>query len=111
MTEVGACGLFCFEEIADGDAADAVFEGRDVEIDEQAEGAAFEFKVGQELGVVDGEEFGHGLELDDELVLDDEIESIAAIECYAFVYEGRVALTFESETRLGEFEGQCLFIG
>ena len=44
-----------------GDAADAVFDEVDVEVNEEAEGFLGELQIGGELGVVDGREFDDGL--------------------------------------------------
>jgi hypothetical protein len=60
---------------------------------------------------MDWQEFRHGLEFEDELVFDDEIESVAAIEFHAFVDKGHVALTFEAEAGLGKFVGESFFVG
>ncbi len=63
-----------------GDAADAVFDERDVEVDEESKGFSGQLEVGGELGLVDGREFGDGFEFDDHQIVDEKIQTIAHVD-------------------------------
>src|SRR5687767_11915396 len=66
---------FLFGEVVN-EAPDSVFEKRDVEIDEQAQGAIAHPKVGEDLGGVDGLEHLDHFYFHDDLVFNEEIDAI-----------------------------------
>jgi hypothetical protein len=68
------------EEFSKGEAFDAVFQQRDIEVDEETGAEAGEFQIGQDLGGVDGEELVDGLEFDEDFVFDDQVSAEAAVK-------------------------------
>lgn len=96
---------------SDGEAAEALLEEGDVEVDEESDGQAQEFEVGDELGFVDGEEAVHGFELEDDMAVDDEVETVAAVEGEAFVGEGERNLTLDVKFAQGELMREAVLVG
>jgi hypothetical protein len=68
-----------------------------VEVDEEARGDTAQAQVGDELGFVDREKSLDGLDFEDELVLDHEIEPVRAFEQEALVTDGQTFLPFEPQ--------------
>jgi hypothetical protein len=62
-----------------------VLDERDIEIEEQAQPAARQTKVGEHLEFMDGFQPLHRLQLDDDQILDEQIETKANVEGDALV--------------------------
>src|SRR5215813_11823698 len=80
-----------------GESPEAVLEDGDVEIYEESNRKASEFEVGEHLSLMDGQEPLDSLHFDDEFVLDDDIQAIAAIKPHALVSHGNRPLALELE--------------
>jgi hypothetical protein len=64
---------------------DAVFEHRDVEVDEEADWRLTEPQIGQELGVVNGQELTYGFDFDDKSARKIEIHYQRLFERHPFI--------------------------
>jgi hypothetical protein len=69
-------------------ASDAVSQDGDVEVDQKTDGPASEPQIGQQLRFVDRPERIDRLELENDGPFHDEIETVPAIQPYAFVGDG-----------------------
>src|SRR3970040_907203 len=62
------------------EAPDTLDQGEQVEVDQEPHDTVRELQVGQKLPLVELRQLTRGLELDDDLVLDEQVQSIAAID-------------------------------
>ena len=66
------------------EAVEALLEQWDVEVDQETEGKAGEFEIGDDLRLMHRKKRFNGLELDQYLLGDDQIGTEAAIEAKSF---------------------------
>ncbi|MGB7600223.1 MAG: hypothetical protein WBM24_07960 [Candidatus Sulfotelmatobacter sp.] len=53
----------------------------------------------------------HGLQFDDDLIIDDQIYLVSTIELQAFVRNGEVDLAFKGQSAKVQFMAEALFVG
>jgi hypothetical protein len=82
-----------------------------VEVDEECRRQTTEPQVGQHLGLVHREESLNGLDFDDELTLDDEVEAVTELEANALVVDGEGLLPLKSQAPERQFVSKALLIG
>jgi len=82
-------------QITNDDSADAVPQERHIEIDQQPERSAADFQVSHPLRTVNRKQGTHGLQFDNELTSDEEIDATPTVERYALVQDGHFTLPFE----------------
>jgi len=89
-----------------------VQESIDVEVHQEAGGESKETQVRHYLGRVNRKKFVHGLELDNDTILDQEIDDVALCDPYFLVLEGygnvatiRDSLKFKLEAQAGMIAG------
>jgi hypothetical protein len=70
---------------AQGETAQALAQRRYVEVDDEADGIAAELEIRHDLRDVERLEFDDGLELDYDLVADEHVDPICAIDARAVV--------------------------
>ncbi|HMO25490.1 MAG TPA: hypothetical protein PKB10_04410, partial [Tepidisphaeraceae bacterium] len=75
--------------------SDALFQGRDIEVEDQSDRPAAESEIGQELGVMDRCKFLDGFHLNHDRRFDEQIDPIAAIEGHSLVDDGQRAFSDE----------------
>jgi hypothetical protein len=92
------------------DSLQAVFQDRDLEVDEEADGEAGEFEIGHELGFMDRQKLFYGLQLDDDSLLDEQVDPVAAIEGNRFVLNGKIDLSTKRYASQGELVAHALFV-
>ncbi len=73
--------------------------------------AAGQLEVGQQLGFMDWSDPIDRFELDDDLAIDEQVESIAAVDEDIFVDDGQRRLSLKIQPALGELLHQASFIG
>ena len=86
-------------------------EDGDVEVDEECCVDPRELEVRDHLGFVDGQKALHGLELDEDLVLDDEVHTVSAVEAQAFVVDRKRALSLEAKLAQRQLAAEARFVG
>ena len=82
----------------------------DVEVHQQRGVEVGELEVGDDLSLMDGEEKLDRLDLDDDPLVDDKVEAIAAVEQYALVFQGKRPLVLERDAAEGELAAQARFV-
>lgn len=92
------------------DSAQAVAQERHVEIDEQPDRTACQLHIREDLRCVDRKETFTGLHLDNELFLDDEVESVSADKRDVAVTHWQRALNLELETVFRELVGEARLV-
>src|SRR6478736_1746207 len=80
-------------------ALDAVFEQRDIEVDQQAQRLLVELQVSQKLRFMHWQDFLNGFEFHNQLISNDEIQTVAAVEFYSFVIEWQINLLLKWNAR------------
>src|SRR4051794_40645918 len=95
--------------VLQSDSANSVFEGFDVEVDDQGEAVAGYFEIRDGDGSVDGCDGFDCFKLDDDGVGDEEVEAGFA-DGVAFVVERYGELPFEGDLSEREFNGQSGFV-
>jgi len=70
-------------------AKDAVFQDRDIEVDEESDGAAAEAEVREQLGFVNRINGFNRLHFDNHLLCNQEVETIAGLQPQALVLDGQ----------------------
>ena len=82
----------------------AVLEFLHVEIDQQADVAARQLEVGEQLGFVNGLKLRHSLELHDDQVFDEQVDAIAAVDLHISIDDGQGLLALNAKSPSGQFE-------
>ena len=73
---------------------------RNVEVNEQSNFMITEFEVGQNLSEMEGKQFLHCFQFDDDAVFDQEVDSIARVNLNPVVDDWESCLMLESDTVL-----------
>jgi hypothetical protein len=94
----------------DGEASQSVLQDRLSEVHEQSSLQACQSQVGEELRLMDGQEPIDALDLDDESSLDDKVETVAAVELRALVFERHGSLALEPKPQEREFLSHTVLI-
>jgi len=81
-----------------------------VKIEKKAQRFLEELHIAHELGMVDGEEFLHGLELKDQDVINQKVESQRFIENEAFVLQLSLQLLYVRNLAKLTFPTKTLFV-
>lgn len=76
-------------------AFQAIFQAADVEVDKEALFHSGEPHIREQLRFVDGHQFLHAFQFEDDFVRDKYIYAVAAIYSYAFVFNGQRVLRNE----------------
>ena len=76
---------------------DAIREHLDIEVDQQAHFASRESQIGEKLRLVDGLQFLYRLDLQDHLALDQQVDTIAAFNAYAPIYDWKLLLSLDGQ--------------
>jgi hypothetical protein len=82
------------------DSPDAVLDARHVEIDQQSEAMAGELQIGKQLGLEHGLTMLNCLELNDNAVRDQQIDSQPRIETQTSINNAQVELSLERKAAL-----------
>jgi hypothetical protein len=94
------------------DATDTtVCQQRDVKIQQQAQAAARQLEIRNELSHVNSFDSSNGLDLDDDLIFDDDIQPIATFQSSPFVDQRQRYLASNREAPVLEFKCQTGLIG
>lgn len=93
------------------DAADSVFENRDVEVDQETELAFGQSQIGQQLGVMHRGEVVDGFQFHDHSLIDSDVDPIAGRNLHPFVDQRQLALHDESDAAQLQFVFQAFLVG
>jgi hypothetical protein len=85
------------------DASQATSDRLRMKVDEYASSDFKQFEIGDHLSFVHRQKSLHGLKLHDKLVLNEEVDSMAALDQLAFVALGDRKLFFEVQSPQPEF--------
>jgi len=88
-----------------------VLEDPDVEVKEESDVAARELEVRQQLRFVKRGQTAHGLDFEDDLVLDQDVEAIPAVDEESVVADGLWLLALDMETASSQLEAQARLVG
>jgi len=80
-----------------GKSPEAVLEDSDVEVYEESNRKASELEIGEHLSLMNGQEPLDRLHFDDEFILDDDVQAIAAMKPYALVSHRNRPLALKAE--------------
>jgi hypothetical protein len=69
-----------------------------------------ELEVGDELGLVDGEQMVHGFDFEDDEAFHHEVEAVAALEGEAFVAQRDGNLSLDAETAQAELTREAALV-
>jgi hypothetical protein len=83
----------------------------DVEVHQKAGVKPGELQVCDHLSFVDREETLHGLQLDQNSFLDDQVEAVSAVQEYAFVLDRKRSLTLKAKAAQGQLVAEAYFVG
>ena len=93
-----------------GNSLDAVFDEWHVEIDEQRKAMPRQFEIGHDLGLMNGQHVFHGLDLDDDSVINQYVKPKPGIETNAIVHNRKCHLARHIQTAFAKFVDQTHFI-
>ena len=94
----------------ENESLDSIFESRVVEVDQKPDLDPSEFHVGQQLSFVNSLDRFDAFEFDDQSILDQNVNSIAAIELNVFVLHRSWILNLERDSISTEFVRQTLLV-
>ena len=81
-----------------------------IEVEKQAGAMTAHAEVGQELGLVDGQDTVDRLDLNHQLTIDKKIEAICGFQLHALVDNGQLDLPLEDNPRLKQFMAKAIFV-
>lgn len=91
------------------DTLDALFQKRDIEVDQETKGKVHGFEIGHDLGGVDGGEGVDSLQFYDQLAVDQQVQATFS-DGMAFVFHADWLLPFEWHIPQFQFDRQRLFV-
>jgi hypothetical protein len=99
------------DAILDDASGYAIFQERNIEIDQQTGAEAAHSYVAHQLSFVDGHGLRNGLYLDNYFLRYNDIHPIAAVEIYALVLERQFDLPLELDATQMQFVAETSFVG
>ncbi len=96
---------------AEGEPANALPQGSDVEVDEESEAVASESQVRQDLGDVKGLQVFHCLQLDDDLIRDKDVDAVSAIDNRVAISDSDLDLASERDSAELELAAKTVLVG
>jgi hypothetical protein len=82
----------------------------DIKVNNDANALASQLEISKQLCVVDWQEVLDAFQFENDFILNDEVQSIPAIQLYAFVFDGQGHLALKSQPTEVEFVTQTLLI-
>ncbi len=101
----------CTAERAENDSANPLFEQPDVEINQETNLAARQVEVGQQLRFVDWRDLFDRFQLDNDLTIDEQVDSIATVDKDVFVNHRQSGLALKIQLALSELMSKTSLIG
>jgi hypothetical protein len=89
------------------DPFDALFEHADIEIDEQSEMQVGKLQIRQQLAVVDGQEPVYRFEFENDMPLNEQVETQSIFDADALIDERNQRLCLKSDTSLAKFYAEA----
>jgi hypothetical protein len=96
-----------FSELETFDTVDQLC---DIEVEEQSSAHFLQFHIGQDLGLIDGQNLVYRFELHNDLILDQKIQPVTAIKQYILVPHRQRVSHLEAEIRERHLVRQTLLI-
>ena len=93
------------------DAANAVLQMDDVKVDQEADREPGKLEIRQHLGSVDRFECSYGFEFDDDCMLHDQVQAVAAVQVDAAVLDSHWNLTLNFQAGASQFVEQTRVVG
>lgn len=91
--------------------SESLLEINDVEVHEERGLEAGELEIGEHLGLVNGQQNLHRLELDDDSTVDDKVELVAAVDENSLVWDGELLLALIRNAEQRELVAETVRIG
>jgi hypothetical protein len=85
-------------------------QNRNVEINDESNRFAQQLQVGKELGIMNGKNTFHTLQLQDHDIFDNQIKPITTIKRHTFVNDGYGDLSLKAQATQVQLMAQTLFI-